>query len=103
MKAYRQFFLISVLVFLSCSALAQQRAVELSGTLQGSENEPVAFSTVALLNQDSTYIAGALSDEKGTFLIPIKCWSRSIFFESKLHYELSTVTFTTVETTVDWI
>lgn len=63
----RFFFLITFLL-LGLSATGQQKGTVV-GVIQDDQGEVVPFTTVILLNKDSVYAAGAISEADGTFQI----------------------------------
>ncbi len=65
-------FFQSLLVFLFCSvAIFGQKNLSVTGTIvDDTSKEPVDFATVSLLNaKDSSFVSGAVSDEKGIFTL----------------------------------
>ena len=62
----RKLFLLLFLISLSATSFAQNRLI--SGLIEDrSSKDPLGQVTVQLLKMDSTYVGGALSDEKGLF------------------------------------
>ena len=63
------FTLIPILALSLTSFLqAQTTAGQISGIVLGPDNEPSEYSTVVLMNQDSVFMKGALSDNNGSYL-----------------------------------
>lgn len=64
----RKTFLLLLLAMLSVVALAQERKI--TGILIDKESkEPVELATLQLLKTDSTFVGGAVSNEKGEFVL----------------------------------
>ena len=62
----RKLFLLLFLISFSATSFAQNRLI--SGLIEDrSSKDPLGQVTVQLLKMDSTYVGGALSDEKGLF------------------------------------
>ncbi len=77
------------LLFLSCFALplsAQERRI--SGTIVDKESgEPMLQTAVQLLNNDSTFVAGSASDERGRFSIAAPANGEYLIKISSIGYE----------------
>ena len=66
----RRLFLLLFLISLSVTSFAQDRLI--SGLIEDrSSRNPVEQATVQLLKMDSTYVGGALSNEKGLFHLTV--------------------------------
>lgn len=63
-----KYYLIILLCFVAAVTKAQERKI--SGTLTDRDtHEPVTQTTVQLLKSDSTFVVGAISNEKGEFAL----------------------------------
>lgn len=63
--------LVSVILFLSVSMMAQAQNRVITGRLVDEKNEPMAFANVVLHASDSTYITGMASNTDGGFELPL--------------------------------
>jgi iron complex outermembrane recepter protein len=69
MKSYKIQLLLFALNVLFCfSGFAQEKTSSIKGFVFTPENEPSQFSTVVLMNQDSVFMKGTLSNNDGSFL-----------------------------------
>ena len=60
--------ILFIIILGEIEGLAQNTA-QIKGSIKNTENEPVMFSTVFLLDKDSVYIKGDVSKEDGSFLL----------------------------------
>lgn len=68
-----KYCLIILLCFVAAVTKAQERKI--SGTLTDRDtHEPVTQTTVQLLKSDSTFVVGAISNEKGEFALSARRW-----------------------------
>lgn len=69
MKQYKIFFLLYIFIqFYSFTVSAQTNQAQLKGFVYSSDKEPSQFSTVVLMNKDSVFMKGTLSNNDGSFL-----------------------------------
>jgi iron complex outermembrane receptor protein len=69
MKARKYLPLLFVFTFILTSHIqAQTSTGQISGIVLSPENEPSEYSTVVLMNKDSVFMKGALSDTDGAYL-----------------------------------
>lgn len=59
-----------ILIIIYCSATFVH-AQQIEGRVITSENKPIEFANVTLLNTDSTYLTGTTSDRNGNFLLKV--------------------------------
>ena len=66
MRHYRRFLLLLVLLLETTFGIAQN----ITGRIIDEQSQPMPFANVVLVNRaDSTYIAGAVTKDDGTFRI----------------------------------
>jgi len=65
-KIHFTLFVIAILLFFS--GIAQDKTAQIKGTVFTPENEPSQFSTIVLMNQDSVFMKGTLSNNDGSFV-----------------------------------
>ena len=76
------------LLVMFCMAGAVQAQTTVSGrVLDQSNSQPMPFATVAVLNQDSTVLTGAVTDNKGEYAIGVKNQGEYILAVSFIGYE----------------
>jgi hypothetical protein len=64
-----------VLVFSFCFSICHGQ-VNLTGNVRTENDEPLPFATIALLfPEDSTMVAGTITDETGTFVLAVPAGS----------------------------
>ena len=64
MKKIKDFTILCCLLFMAVAAQAQS----ISGKLVDEQNQPLSYANVILLSlPDSTFVSGAITDEKGDF------------------------------------
>ncbi len=68
MRSYRVYIAL-IPFFLILNLSAQDRSAQISGQLMNQNNEPIPYSTVALLDSDSVVRAGVVSDYNGEYLL----------------------------------
>ncbi len=61
---------------LSLWAVAVMGQQPLSGVVQDSQQHPIAYATVSILSQDSTLLAGTITDDAGVFSLSVPSGSR---------------------------
>lgn len=67
-----RYLLIVLITLLSASNIAYSQTIR-GLVLDSLKTEPVSYASIRILNKiDSTYITGAITDEKGAFLLPLK-------------------------------
>jgi hypothetical protein len=81
-----QFIIFSTLMMFT-SLQAQQT---ITGKIVSKENQPLAFVNIILMNADSTFITGGVSDDNGAFRIPLQ-ESTALLKISYLGYETLTL------------
>lgn len=87
--------ILSCTVLLVSASANAQTAAQVTGTIIDSHNRPIEFANVALLNtSDSSFIAGAMTDESGRFAIPCKV-GEMVIKVSCIGYETSSKTYAT--------
>ncbi len=85
----KKYLLLTLLVLVSALASAQKR--EISGYLVDKDSkEAVPMATVQLLKMDSTFVAGALSNDSGKFVIEAPANERYILKVSSVGYITTT-------------
>lgn len=70
MNSFKYNFVCLIIWFCMIQALkAQQNQTRISGLIYNTENEPVPYSTVVLLDKDSVLIKGSFSQEDGSYVL----------------------------------
>lgn len=67
LRITRLMFVFPVLIIYTVTASGQQNSARIAGTVYGPDNIPSEYSTVVLMNQDSVFMKGALSDAAGRY------------------------------------
>lgn len=62
-------FIFLMQIIASPYLISQNGKAQINGLVLGLENEPIAYATVALMNEDSSLAVGAISNENGGFRI----------------------------------
>ena len=76
------------LLVMFCVAGAVQAQTTVSGrVIDQSNSQPMPFATVAVLNQDSTVLTGAVTDNKGEYAIGVKKQGEASLAVSFIGYE----------------
>ena len=69
MKHYKIHFLLLIFSYLiSANGYSQTNLSQVKGVVYGADKEPSQFSTVVLMNKDSVFMKGTLSNNDGSFL-----------------------------------
>ena len=63
----RLFGFIFIFFYFGLAVSAQNTSI--TGTIVGAKNTPLPYATVALMEEDSTVVNGAVTDEDGKFEI----------------------------------
>ena len=61
--------MVALMVAITTSLTAQTKTQDIGGRIIDQNGDPLGFVSVVLLSADSTYIQGAVTDEKGCFMI----------------------------------
>ena len=61
--------MVALMVAITTSLIAQTKTQDIGGRIIDQNGDPLGFVSVVLLSADSTYIQGAVTDEKGCFMI----------------------------------
>ena len=76
-----------LLVMFSVAGAVQAQTTVSGRVIDQSNSQPMPFATVAVLNQDSTVLTGAVTDNKGEYAIGVKNQGEYILAVSFIGYE----------------